>query len=134
MPQPVLRIALRDEERETLNTWSRSSAGEHRMVERSRAILLAAEGLPAREIARQLKTRLARVSKWRQRFCRLDWKTPLDRASRKPTTRKPRAGFWPCWMRTRQKGTVVSEKCFQPDRPLLYNGEKRQHSLAADRY
>src|ERR1043166_9563799 len=69
MPKPVLRIALSEEERETLNTWSRSTAGEHRMVERSRVILLAAEGLPAREIARQLKTRLARVSKWRQRFC-----------------------------------------------------------------
>jgi transposase len=39
------------------------------MVERSRVVQLAAKGLPAREIARQLKTRLARVSKWRQRFC-----------------------------------------------------------------
>jgi len=38
------------------------------MAERSRVILLAAEGLPAREIARRLKTRLAR-SKWRRRFC-----------------------------------------------------------------
>jgi len=69
MPQPVLRIVLTDEERETLNAWSRSTAGEHRMVERSRVILLAAEDLPAREIARRLKTRLARVSKWRRRFC-----------------------------------------------------------------
>jgi transposase len=40
------------------------------MVERSNVILLAAEGLSAREIARRLKTRLARVSKWRQRFNR----------------------------------------------------------------
>ena len=69
MPQPVLRIALSEDERETLNAWSRSTAGEHRMVERSRVILLAAEGLSAREIARRMKTRLARVSKWRQRFC-----------------------------------------------------------------
>lgn len=69
MPQPVLRIALTDAERETLSEWSRSTAGEHRLVERSRVILLAAEGLPAREIARRLDTRLARVSKWRRRFC-----------------------------------------------------------------
>src|SRR5919206_4094807 len=69
MPRPVLRIVLTDEERETLVAWSRSTAGEHRMVERSRVILLAAEGVSAREIARRLKTRLARVSKWRQRFC-----------------------------------------------------------------
>jgi transposase len=70
MAQPALRIVLTDEERETLSARSRSSAGEHRMVERARVILLAAEGLPAREIARRLKTRLARVSKWRQRFCK----------------------------------------------------------------
>jgi transposase len=69
MPKPTLRITLTDEERETLVAWSRSTTGEHRRVERARVILLAAEGLPAREIARRLKTRLARVSKWRQRFC-----------------------------------------------------------------
>jgi hypothetical protein len=69
MAQPVLRIVLTDEERDTLVAWSRSTTGEHRLVERSRVILLAADGLPAREIARRLKTRLARVSKWRRRFC-----------------------------------------------------------------
>jgi transposase len=68
MPQPASRMTLTDEERETLSAWSRSGAGEHRKVERARVILLAAEGLSAREIARRLKTRLARVSKWRQRF------------------------------------------------------------------
>jgi transposase len=40
------------------------------MVERCQVILLAAEGLPGREIARRLKTRPARVSKWRKRFGR----------------------------------------------------------------
>lgn len=68
MPQTALPIALSDEERETLTSWSRASTGEHRMVERSRVILLAAEGLSVREIAGRLKTRLARVSKWRKRF------------------------------------------------------------------
>ena len=87
MPEPVLRIALTDEERETLTAWSRSTAGEHRMVERARVILLAAEGLSAREIARRLKTRLARVSKWRGRFCR-DRLAGLEDAARpgKPKT------------------------------------------------
>lgn len=70
MPQPATRIVLSDEERETLTAWSRSTAVEHRLVERSKVILLAAEGLSAREIARRLQTRLARVSKWRQRFGR----------------------------------------------------------------
>jgi transposase len=70
MPQAALRITLTDEERQTLTSGSgsRSGAGEHRKVERARVILLASEGLPAREIAPGLKTRLARVSKWRQRF------------------------------------------------------------------
>jgi transposase len=70
MPQAATRIVLTDEERETLTALSRSTAVEHRLVERSKVILLAAEGLSAREIARRLKTRLARVSKWRQRFGR----------------------------------------------------------------
>ena len=87
MPQPALRIVLTDDERETLTAWSRSTAGEHRMVERSRIILLAAEGLPAREIARRLKTRLARVSKWRRRFWQ-DRLSGLEDAARpgKPKT------------------------------------------------
>jgi hypothetical protein len=68
MPQPVLGIALTDEERHTL-TASRSGAGEHRKVERARVILLASQGLSAREIAGRLKTRWVLVSKQRQRFC-----------------------------------------------------------------
>src|SRR5215472_5371879 len=68
MPRPATRIVLTDQEREALAAWSRSGTDEHRKVERARVILLASEGLPARAIARRLKTRLARVSKWRQRF------------------------------------------------------------------
>ena len=87
MPQPVVRIVLTDQERETLTLWTRSSDGEHRMVERSRVILLASEGISAREIARRLKTRVARVSKWRQRFCQ-DRLAGLEDAARpgKPRT------------------------------------------------
>ena len=70
MARPVARLVLTDEERNTLAAWSRLSAGPNRMVERARIILLAADGLPAREIARRLRTRLARVSKWRNRFSR----------------------------------------------------------------
>ena len=51
MPQSALRLVLTPEERDTLTAWSRSSSGEHRLVERSNIILLAAEGLSAREIA-----------------------------------------------------------------------------------
>jgi hypothetical protein len=43
-------------------------------------ILLASQGLSAREIAGRLKTRLARVSKWRQRFCPSRWAGGEDAA------------------------------------------------------
>jgi len=70
MPITATRILLNEEDRAALTAWSRSSSGEHRLVERARIVLLASEGLFAREIARRLSTRLARVSKWRQRFAR----------------------------------------------------------------
>ena len=61
-------IELTPAERETLVQWSRAASGEHRLGERARIILLASDGLGTRPIARQLHTRPARVSKWRQRF------------------------------------------------------------------
>src|SRR5664279_896222 len=61
-------IELTPAERETLMQWSRAASGEHRLVERARIILLASDGLGTRPIARQLHTRPARISKWRQRF------------------------------------------------------------------
>ena len=48
--------------------WSCSGTTEHRLVERAQIILLAAEGRSTRAIAEQLRTRTARVSKWRTRF------------------------------------------------------------------
>ena len=63
-------IGLAETERDTLLSWIRSGTTEHRLVERARVILMAAEGLPTQAIARKLKTRAARVSKWRTRFAR----------------------------------------------------------------
>ena len=117
MPQTALQIALSDEEREALTAWSRASAGEHRMVERSRVILLAAEGLSAREIARRLKTRLARVSKWRKRF-RTERLEGLQDATRtgKPKTydEKQRSGFWLCWTGIRPEATANGMAVYWP--------------------
>ena len=62
------RIKLNAEEREILLSWSKSGKKEHRLVERARIILMAAEGKQTKEIARELNTREARVSKWRTRF------------------------------------------------------------------
>jgi transposase len=61
-------ISLTSEEEQALRQWARAGTSEQRMVERAKVILLAHEGKSNLEIARHLKTRPARVSKWRQRF------------------------------------------------------------------
>lgn len=76
MRRPAALIRLSEEERKALQSWaadklafwSRSGKSEQRMVERARIILLADEGQTNEQIAAGLKTRTARVSKWRQRF------------------------------------------------------------------
>ena len=66
----VTAVVLSPEEEQTLRQWTRRGTGEHRLVERARIILLASQGKTNLSIARQLSTRPARVSKWRQRFAR----------------------------------------------------------------
>lgn len=61
-------VRLNDDERKTLMSWLRSGTTEYRLVERAKMILAAAEGQTTRRIAETMKTRPARVSKWRTRF------------------------------------------------------------------
>src|SRR3954452_22989621 len=61
-------IRLSEDEVKTLTEWSRRGKSEHRLVERAKIILLANQGKTNQQIAAQLHTRTARVSKWRQRF------------------------------------------------------------------
>lgn len=68
--QEATPIELSAEERTTLEGWLRSSKTERRRVERARIVLLAAEGLASRAIARELGCRHHTVSKWRVRFAR----------------------------------------------------------------
>jgi transposase len=63
-------IVLSAEEEQTLRKWIRSSTTEQRKVERARIILSCHRGLSSEEIAWELETRPARVSKWRQRFAK----------------------------------------------------------------
>jgi transposase len=80
-------VSLTPEEEQTLRRWARTGTNEHRLVERARVILLLNEGKANLEIARQLNTRPARVSKWRQRFAknRLDGLKDSDRKGRPST-------------------------------------------------
>jgi transposase len=61
-------IVLSADERGTLEAWARATSVERRRVERARIVLLAAEGLASRAIARELGCRHHTVSKWRVRF------------------------------------------------------------------
>ncbi len=70
MRKPATPIVLSEAEQDTLRSWLRAGTSEQRMVERAQIILAAAEGSGTNEIARELRTRPARVSKWRTRFAR----------------------------------------------------------------
>lgn len=68
MGRQATRIELTSEQQEVLERWMRSSTTEQRMVQRSRIILMAAEGMRTDEIADALNIRPATASKWRTRF------------------------------------------------------------------
>ena len=61
-------LALTDEQRATLETWSRSRAIPQRQVQRAKIILLAAAGTPNHDIATQLGCSQPTVRLWRSRF------------------------------------------------------------------
>jgi transposase len=75
MPNPVaVEIVLSEAEREQLESWTRRRTSAQALAQRSRIVLLAAEGLKNTEIAQQLGVGRPMVTKWRSRFAveRLD--------------------------------------------------------------
>lgn len=64
----AIEVILNNEEKDILLSWLRSGKTEQRLVDRAQIILAASEGKTNIEIAKDLKTRLARISKWRTRF------------------------------------------------------------------
>ena len=65
MARPAARIVLSEEERKQLEAMRTRPKAQNRYAERARMILSAAQGWSNKEIARALKTREARISKWR---------------------------------------------------------------------
>src|ERR671913_1596311 len=63
-------IVVSAEERITLEGWVRSGTTEQRLVERSRIVLLAADGWASRAIAREVGCARGVVSRWRVRFAK----------------------------------------------------------------
>ena len=75
MPNPVaVAIDLSDDERAQLEAWARRRRSAQALAQRSRIVLLAADGLKNTEIAGQLQIHRAMAAKWRSRFAeqRLD--------------------------------------------------------------
>jgi transposase len=86
MSRSPAQVRLTPEEEATLRGWTRQGSCEQRIVERARIIPLSHEGVTVENIARQLDTRPARVSKWRQRFAQ----DRLSALSDAPRPGKPR--------------------------------------------
>jgi transposase len=75
MPYPVaVCVDLSDQERAQLESWARRRTSAQALAQRSRIVLLAAEGLNNTEIAERLGVHRPMVTKWRSRFAaeRLD--------------------------------------------------------------
>ena len=64
----LVRVELTDVEREQLESWSRRHTSAQALAQRSRIVLLAAEGLRTGEISERLGVHRNTVAKWRGRF------------------------------------------------------------------
>jgi transposase len=87
MPNPVaVSIELSEVEREQLEGWTRRRMSAQALAQRSRVVLLAAEGLRNTEIADRLSISRAMAAKWRSRFAEYRLDGLLD----EPRPGKPR--------------------------------------------
>ena len=80
-------VELSDGERAQLEAWSRRRTSAQALAQRSRIVLLAADGLTNGEIAEQLGVHRSMVTRWRNRFAglRLDGLTDEPRPGRPRT-------------------------------------------------
>src|SRR5437667_12674893 len=65
------QVILTDEERRTLQQWSRGRSLPSRQVERARVVLLAAAGKQDLEIAAEIGISNQKAARWRKRFLKM---------------------------------------------------------------
>jgi len=82
----AVEIELSDDERSQLEAWSRRHTSAQALAQRSRVVLLAAEGLRNIEIAQRLGVHRTMVTRWRNRFARYR----LDGLTDEPRPGQPR--------------------------------------------
>lgn len=68
MPRPLSELTLTDDERKTLEAWTRRPKTSQRLALRASIVLHAAAGDTNAEIAEELKIARLTVGKWRSRF------------------------------------------------------------------
>src|SRR5438128_12131864 len=61
-------LLLTEDERRTLEQWTRRPTSAQRLALRSRIVLACADGLPNRAVAKRLRVSCNSVCKWRERF------------------------------------------------------------------
>lgn len=68
MGRKARALAVSDEQRETLQMWSRSGKTEQRLAQRAKVILLASQGCSLKDISQQTDLSPQNCGKWRARF------------------------------------------------------------------
>jgi transposase len=68
MNNPAAPLAMTDGQRKTLQSIARSQTAPHRLVTRSQALLLAADGVANTRIAKQVNAAVPTIRAWRARF------------------------------------------------------------------
>jgi transposase/transposase-like protein len=104
------KITLMDEDRQTLERWSRGRSVAARQVLRARIVLLAAEGRDNQTIAQQLQTDRLLVGKWRKRFSHQGLagiEKDAPRGGRKPTARDAMAAKIVEWTTQRKPANAT---------------------------
>src|SRR2546427_6027142 len=64
-------IVLSEEERAVLSTWTRGRSLPLRLIQRAQIVVMAAQGIPSRDIAQALEVSRPTVQLWRERFLAL---------------------------------------------------------------
>jgi transposase len=107
----MLQISAQD--RDTLQTWTRATTTEQRLVTRARIILQLADGSTNKQVAERLELREATVSKWRGRFSKAGPAGLCD---------EPRSGKPPTYTRETEKRVLSTLDTPPPAGYAQWNG------------